>query len=733
VLASLGRFCFHHRRLILVGWLVAFVAGIAIGVQVFPKLKTDYSGTKIESFQGFDIMSDSAQYGSRISAVVEDVNKVDPTTLHDDLASAATDLRQINGVARVIDPTTAPPQAGLVATDGTAVLFLVDLKDLNSNSENRGPDANGGNQALNADGENRALDAVEARMRTLGVDSGAKVVLGGDLLLQRESAQQSQRDTERGEAVALPITLLVMVFLFGGLVAAGIPLLGAFCSIAGGLAALFAFSFFLPLDPSVPSVTTVLGLGLSIDYALLMVQRYREERGLGRDAEQAVVVAVSTAGRTISFSALTVATALAGLFVFQLSIFRALGAAGVTVVLVALAVGLTLVPALLSTFHRHIKVPAERVSDDGFFARLARATQRHAALVTIGLAAALLAAGAPFLGVHFQNGGADLLPTNFEARRFADAVAIHFPDDAVDPVYVIARVPAAQLQTYADTVVAHLPDVRRLERAADREHGWSMVQVTPDGSSQGDRAKALVRELRDHRPEFRTWVTGSAPVLVDFQDLVRSGLPWAALILGAGTFVLLFLMTGSVLVPLKALVMNTLSLGATFGVLVLVFQDGHGSSLLGFTPTGALETWVPVVVFAFAFGLSMDYEVFLLSRVKELYDSGMSNDKAIEVGLQRSGRIITSAALLVFIVFLGFTAGKLLGIKQLGLALATAVAVDATLVRCLLVPATMTLLGDRNWWAPGWLRKLHNRIGLREHVTVPLPDPGRAEATPVSR
>ena len=178
--------------------------------------------------------------------------------------------------------------------------------------------------------------------------------------------------------------------------------------------------------------------------------------------------------------------------------------------------------------------------------------------------------------------------------------------------------------------------------------------------------------------------------------------------------------------------MNTLSLGATFGVLVLVFQDGHGSGLLGFTPTGALETWVPVVVFAFAFGLSMDYEVFLLSRVKELYDSGMSNDKAIEVGLQRSGRIITSAALLVFIVFLGFAAGRLLGIKQLGLALATAVAVDATVVRCLLVPATMTLLGDRNWWAPGWLRRLHTRIGLREHVDVPMPDTGRTDAAQVS-
>jgi RND superfamily putative drug exporter len=349
-------------------------------------------------------------------------------------------------------------------------------------------------------------------------------------------------------------------------------------------------------------------------------------------------------------------------------------------------------------------------------------------LVTIGLSAALLAAGAPFLGVTFQNGGADLLPKDFEARRFAEAVAAEFPSEATDPVTVVARVPAAELDAWAATV-ADLPGVARTAPATDRTHGWSSVEITPRGATQGDQAKQLVHALRDQRPEFRTWVTGSAAVLVDFQDLVLAGLPWAALILGLGTFVLLFLMTGSVLVPVKALVMNTLSLGATFGVLVLVFQDGHGSGLLDFTPTGALETWVPVVVFAFAFGLSMDYEVFLLSRVKELYDGGLPNDEAVRVGLQRSGRIITSAALLVFIVFLGFTSGKLLGIKQMGLALATAVAVDATVVRCLLVPATMTLLGDRNWWAPRWLRRVHDRIGLREHVEPPpLPAPQRVDA-----
>ena len=698
MLASLGRFCFHHRRLVLVAWLVAFVGGITAGVQVFPRLNTDYSGSSIESFAGFDHLDESAEYGSRITAIVDA-----PTGSAGEqvVARAVATLGRTDDVGRVVDPLTAPPELGLVSPDGRKAVVVVDLvKD------------------LDGAGFDTAVDAVEEQLRALGDRLGSRALLGGNTLLQRESAEQSQRDTERGEFVALPITLVVMVFLFGGFVAAGIPLIGAFCSIAGGLAALYGISYAMDLDPSVPSVTTIMGLGLSIDYALLIVQRYREERGLGRDAEDAVVVALSTAGRTISFSALTVATALTGLFVFELSIFRALGAAGVTVVLVALAVGLTLAPALLATFHRRIKVPTETVPDDGFFARLARATQRRALLVTVGLTALLLAAGSPFLGVRFQNGGADLLPEEFEARQYAEQLARSFPSEATEPVMVVARVPAQQLQTWADSV-ADLPDVARVAPATDRQHGWSVVEITPVGETQGDRAQALVHDLRAERPAYDTWVTGSAAVLVDFKALVLDGLPWAAAILGIGTFVLLFLMTGSVLVPVKALVMNTLSLGATFGVLVWVFQDGHLSGLLDFTPTGALETWVPVIVFAFAFGLSMDYEVFLLSRVKELYDSGMPNDQAVAVGLQRSGRIITSAALLVLIVFLGFTTGKLLGIKQMGLALATAVAVDATLVRCLLVPATMTLLGDRNWWAPGWLRRVHDRIGLREHVEPP--------------
>jgi RND superfamily putative drug exporter len=290
-----------------------------------------------------------------------------------------------------------------------------------------------------------------------------------------------------------------------------------------------------------------------------------------------------------------------------------------------------------------------------------------------------------------------------------------------DPIQVVARIPASDPRIGAYTAsLAHQPGVA----AVGVEHGLhgnvSVIDVTPTGSTQGSAAEHLVSALRGHRPHFTTYVTGSAASLADFKAEIASRIPYAAAWIALATFALLFLMTGSVLIPVKALAMNILSLGATFGALVWVFQDGHLAPLLGFTAFGAIEAWAPVIIFTFAFGLSMDYEVFLLSRIKEAHDEGNTTNDAVANGLQRSGRIITSAALLILIVFLGFAAGQTLGIKEMGLALAIAVAVDATLIRCVLVPATMTLLGPANWWAPAPLRRLHQRIGLREAPAAPV-------------
>jgi RND superfamily putative drug exporter len=402
---------------------------------------------------------------------------------------------------------------------------------------------------------------------------------------------------------------------------------------------------------------------------------------------------------------------------------------GISTSLVALAAGLTLVPALLAGWAHKIH-PAERmVADDGFFGRLARRVQRHPWAVALGVSALLVGAAIPFLSASFGSGDPRTLPRSIESRKVADTLAARFPGKQADPVQVVARLRAddPRVKAYAARI-QRMPGVVAVEMEQGLRGNASAIAVIPTGTSQGPTALRLVRRLRADRPDYPTYVSGSAAFLADFKHQIASHAPYAALWIAAATFALLFLMTGSALVPIKALVMNTLSLGATFGALVWVFQNGHLSGLLAFDAFGAIEVWVPVVVFVFAFGLSMDYEVFLLSRIKECYDECGDNDRAVANGLQRSGRIITSAAVLVMIVFLGFAAGRSLGIKEMGLSLAIAVIVDATLVRCLLVPATMTLLGDRNWWAPGPLRRLHDRFGLHEAPSVVFtPEPASRE------
>ena len=711
VLTRLGRFCFRRRWLVLAAWALLVASGAVASGPVFAGLQGGGGSQRFESIQGMDIVGDNARYGSRLVVLVDDVRIPDPR-VRSAIIAATADVARLRNVARAVDPY-AGAGAGLLATDGRAGLVVVDLvRDL--------PRAD----------RDAAVTAATARLRRLvgEVPGGATVKAGGPSLLDREVNEQVQRDTEHAEVVSLPITLVVMVLIFGGFLAAGLPLLGALASVAGALVCLLGFSTFLTLDPNTVPVVTLLGLGICIDYTLLIVSRFREERAGGLDVPAAIERTAATAGRTITFSALTVAVCLAGLFVFDDPTFRAIGAAGTAVVVVALLAGLTLTPALLAVVGGRIPVRRALAPDVGFFSRLAAGVQRRPWPVALGLAALLVAAGTPLLSARLQNGQADLLPETMESAQVARNVAVRFPGAGVDPVSVVAEASPARLDAYVTGLEGVVPagDVAAVGRTQPLGERYATVDVTPTGTSQGDAAQRLVQALRDNRPgDFHTWVTGEAAVLVDFKAEILGKLPWAFGLVALASFVLLFLMTGSVLVPLKALVMNTVSLGATFGALVWVFQEGNLEGLLGFTSPGAIETWVPVLVFAFAFGLSMDYEVFLISRIKELYDAGHDNDSAVRLGLQRSGRIITSAALLIVIVFAGFAAGRMLGIKEMGFALATAVVVDATLVRCLLVPATMTLLGDLNWWAPAPLRRLHARVGLREEppAAVALREP----------
>lgn len=707
MLGRLGRFCQRRRRLVLMAWVLLVAVGFGVGGQIFDRLEPTRGGSASESIRGLELLNDVSPYDGQVVAVLDGISAGDPA-----LADLAEELQLLGGVGRVSWPGS-PEGQRLVATDGEGVAFVVDLD-------------------RNLDDQDEAVAAVESVLRQAERDGPADVIVGGDLLLFDEINEQIQKDIAFAELIALPITLVVMVLIFGGLLAAGLPIVAAVASIAGALLCLLGFSTVLDLDPNVVPVTTFMGLGLAIDYSLLMVSRFREERGRGLSVDDAVVRTAETAGRTILFSALTVATALSGLFVFAEPIFRAIAAAGVAVVLIALLAAVTLVPALLAALGHRIKAPTAPLPDDGAFSRLAARVQRRPWSVALSVSVGLVVLGAPVLGVTFANGGSELLPAEFESRQVDEALAARFPGGGTDPVTVVSRSTTEQLRTWAANVLPELPDglVAAVTPPVALRDGVSVLSVVPDGTSQGDTAKSLVAELRGDPAPGESYVTGQAAILVDFQHSIASRAPWAFALVALATLVLLFLMTGSIVVPIKALVMNTVSLGATFGALVWIFADGHLEGLLGFEATGAIETWVPVLVFAFAFGLSMDYEVFLLARIKETYDAqpaGLKdNDAAVRLGLQRSGRIITCAALLVVIVFAGFATAQMLGIKQMGVALALAVAVDATIVRCLLVPATMTLLGEANWWAPAPLRRLHTRFGLRESEHVePVREPAR--------
>jgi RND superfamily putative drug exporter len=695
--ATVARFCVRRRRWVLVAWVLLFVTGIAIGSQVFSHLKDSNGSSGAESVQGFNILSKASSMGPSAVVLVKGPPVAAASTRAAVQALTAR-LERVPLVSGAVNAYTSPaPQ--LRAAGGHASLIVVSVR-----------------KGAGMEAEMMAVNAM--RSASLGAVPGAQVQVGGDLGASQDNMAGSQNDLVRGEAIALPILLIALFFIFGGLRAALLPIFAALATTAGALILLMAMTHVTTVASYATDVIILFGLALAVDYSLLMVSRFREARAAGAEVTAAVEHTAATAGRTVTFSALTVAASLAGLFAFGDPTFTSVAVGGIATVLVALAAALTLIPALLAVWGPKLKPGRRQAAEDGFFGRLARRVQHRPVLAAAGVTALLAAAALPFLHASYGLGDPRTLPAASQSRHVAAALAADFPGMRADPVQVVAAIPASdpRIGAYA-AQLAHQSGVA----AVSLEHGLhgnvAAIDLTPVGSAQGATAQHLVQALRAHRPAFRTYVTGSAAFLIDFKTQIIHRLPYALALIALATFVLLFLMTGSVLIPVKALLMNTLSLGAVFGALVWVFQDGHLAGPLGFTAFGAIEAWVPVIVFAFAFGLSMDYEVFLLSRIKEPYDECGDTNTAVANGLQRSGRIITSAAFLVMIVFLGFAAGHTLGIKEFGLALAIAVAVDAILVRCILVPATMTLLGSANWWAPAPLRRLHNRLGLHEAPT----------------
>jgi uncharacterized membrane protein YdfJ with MMPL/SSD domain len=565
------------------------------------------------------------------------------------------------------------------------------------------------------------LDAAERLRARLG---GEGVKIGGPDVVGPEIGDQVSSDLGRAELIAFPLLFLLSLWVFRSLVAALLPpLVGALSIVTTFLLMRFVDSEVTSLSIYALNLVTGIGLGLAIDYSLFMVSRYREELAAGAESSAAIAETMRTAGRTVLFSALTVAAALATLLVFPLRFLYSMGIGGLIVALVAMLVSLTVLPAVLAAlgprvnagaprFLRRAADSAARPATSGGWYRLVQWVMRRPGPVAVVTAGVLIVAGLPFLRIAFVPADYRMLPQGSEAREVAASIDRDFTAFAADPIQVVARAtPAsdARVKRYADA----LRDVPRAGAvsAPRRLNGDTvLIDVLPPGDALSKRNREVVRDVRAVPAPVPVAVGGAAARFVDQQDTLGDYLPLALALLAVSTVVLLFVMTGSVVLPLMALLMNVLTLSATFGALVLVFQDGRLEGLLDFVSAGGVEATQPVLLFAIAFGLATDYGVFLLSRIKEARDRGLGDRAAVAFGVERTGRIVTAAALLFCVAIGAFATSGILFIKLLGLGTALAVAIDATIIRALLMPALMALLGRWSWWAPAPLRRLHDRI-----------------------
>lgn len=578
-------------------------------------------------------------------------------------------------------------------------------------------------------------DAATEHLREELADvDGAEV--GGPIVAFQEVNEQVESDLVRAELIAFPLLFLASLWVFRSAVAALLPLL------VGGLTIVISLVFLRAINEAVEisifalNLVTGLGLGLAIDYSLFLVSRYREELGRVGPGAEALRRTVLTAGRTVAYSAVTVAGAGLALLVFPLRFLYSMGIGVTLVALVAAAVSLLVLPALFAVLQHRVNALAPkawerareaeaRADQAGFWYRLSQFVMRRPVATALTGTALLLAMGAPFLGIKFTGVDATVLPASSEARGVDTVLREDFAGGDTSPVLVVVEAPESAAATVAALAreVDGLPATAQVAEPAYLGDDTWRIDVVSEQRALTDSTRALVDDIRALGSDLPVLVGGDSADNVDQLSSLRDGLPLALLILAALTLVTLFLMTGSVVLPIKALLMNLLTVSATFGLLVLVFQDGRFEGLLGYTSQGALESTQPVFLFAVAFGLSTDYAVFLLTRIKEARDAGAGERESVALGLQRTGRIVTAAALLFAIALGAFATSEIVFIKELGIGTALAVLIDATLVRALLVPSLMALLGRWNWWSPAPLRRLHARIGLSE---APLPQESAA-------
>jgi RND superfamily putative drug exporter len=727
------------------------IAAAGIGTGAFGKLQDGgFEDPDAESTRASDVLDERFDDGGAPTLVLlarSSTGDVDDPDAAADGAALTDALAAVPGVSDVASYWSLGGAPPLRSSDGAEALVLA---------------------RITGDEDDEDAVVVDVHDRLGGRQGVLEVSVGGPDAIGADITSSVKSSLGRAELIAIPLTLLLLLLVFRSALAASLPLLIGMMAIMGTLLVLFVLGSITDVSVYSINLTTALGLGLAIDYSLFVVSRYREELGRGLPMTEAIVRTVETAGRTVTISALTVAVSLSALLLFPLYFLRSFAYAGIAVVLLAMVAALVTLPALLAAIGPRIDSRrARRAGSDtgvarpeaahGFWHRVATTVMRRPLPIAVAVTGVLLLLGAPFLRLSVGLPDERVLPESSEARQVSERIRAGFAGDtaASFPVVVEAggdrAVDRSTLAAYAadlsaldgvarvegpdgihqdgapvDDVAGPPPDPARYVRG-----GTAWLDVVPDVEAQSAAGERLVEDIRALDPGVDTLVGGSAAQLVDTKDALLGLLPWALAVVAVTTLVLLFLMTGSVLIPVKALVLNLLSLTATFGAMVWVFQDGHLSGPLDFTATGRIDTSMPILMFCIAFGLSMDYEVFLLSRIKEEHDASGDNTAAVALGLERTGRIVSAASVLLAITFLAFGTADVSFLKLFGVGLALAVLMDATVVRGLLVPAFMRLAGPANWWAPPALRRLHRRIGIAESPGSPSSpeSPAGAEVT----
>jgi RND superfamily putative drug exporter len=709
----------RRKRSSLYGFVAVVLLSSIFGFQSFGLLKAGgYDNPNSDSARVFELLESKFDTQTPEVVLIADmptlVDTTDSRTIGRDLLN---ELKQIEGVDTVTSYYTLGTPPSLRSTDGKAAYFFVKLSDDSAQSDV---------------GKNISDEFT-------GDYNGAKVYVAGFAAISSEINSTISEDLARAEAIAVPLILLLLVFVFGSLIAAGLPLLIGGLAIVGSFFFIWVSAQFTDTSVFALNLITGLGLGLGIDYSLLMVNRFREERAKKKSVNDAVIETVATAGRTVLFSGITVAIVLSSLAFFPQYFLKSFAIGGVVVVFLSIAGALIALPALLALLGDRVnnlrlgrKKNVPKTKDDGFWGSTARFVMKRP--LAISLVALIGLGGLMSLSSNIQFGQVDdrVLPKTSNSVEANNVIRERFSGREASPVEILVK--GASSEDVLDYVVAlsKLPDITRVQSSAGiaqdgildqgyapmfssyAQNGYQRIQAIHDVEPRSIAGQELTADIRKVKLDsHKVLIGGIAASYTDSQDGIVEQLPTVAIWILAFTLILMFLFTGSVLLPIKAVLLNILSLGATYGFLTWVFIDGNLKWLLGdFIVTGTVDTSSIVLIAVVVFGLSMDYELFLLSRIKEQHDAGMSTIDSVAVGLQRSGRIITAAALVLALSFVAFATSGVTIMKMLGLGIAFAILLDATIIRALLVPALMRLFGDLNWWAPKWMKAIYRKLGL---------------------